>query len=95
MGASYDGRNYDLNKMSMVEVKEQWNEAVESSLYEDGHEYSGGIGMLGKGFSISNFVAENEEEADHYIVEHHEKWNGAMGVKTKDEKIVIGGWCSS
>lgn len=95
MGASFSCRTYDLSKLSMDEVKTQWNEEVESSLYEDGHNYSGEIGMLGKGFEVQRIVADNEHDADEYICEHQQKWDGAMAVKTKDNKIVIGGWCSS
>ena len=94
MGASFNSRTYDFEKLSLEEVKEEWNDDVEESLYEDGHNYSGGIGMLGKGFELVPLIAKTEEEADEYICENHQKWDGAMAMATEDGKIVIGGWCS-
>ena len=94
MGASFNAYTFDLSK-GIDKIKEVWNEGVEQSLYESGHNYSGDIGMLGKGFEVQTTIAEDADEAREYIVENQEKWNGAMAVKTKDNKIVIGGWCSS
>ncbi len=94
MGASLDARTYDLD-LGMDKIKSRWNESVESSLYEDGNSYSGGIGMLGKGFSMVSRVAKDARDAYEFIAENHDKWDGAMGVKSEDGKITIGGWCSS
>ena len=94
MGATNVYLTFDLNKISMNEVKVQWNEEVEQSIQEDGCSYSGGVGMFGKGFSLLNHVSKDRMEAADYIRDKHQKWDGAMGVKTEDNQIVIGGWAS-
>ena len=94
MGASFNTMTFDLSKMTISEAKEQWNQEVEESLFEDGHSYSGGIGMLGSGFSIVNSEARDTSEADDWICDHHNKWDGAMAMRTQDKQLVVGGWCS-
>ena len=90
MGACFNARVYDLTD----DYENLFNASVEASLYEEGHSYSGGIGMLGKGFRIIPTIAKDTKEAHEYICDHHQKWDGAMAMKTQDGKIVIGGWCS-
>ena len=91
MGASLSTGTYKLDS----NYKDRWNSDVEQSQHESGHSYSGEIGMLGKGFDMSSHIAEDTNEAHDYICDHHDKWDGAMAVKTKDGFVVIGGWCSS
>lgn len=98
MGACFNSRTYD-GKLTKKEVEKLWNNAVEESLYENGHSYSGCIGMLGNGISWDAKEFPTEREADDYLSDKHEKWNNAMGVKytNSDGKKMwlIGGWCSS
>ena len=99
MGACFNTRMFrDYNSKTSKEIEERWNDAVEQSLYEDGHSYSGGIGMLGKGFRLEGKICEDVDEADNYLSEIHSKWSSAIGVRFKDKKggisILIGGWCS-
>jgi hypothetical protein len=82
MGASLDHLTFDLT----VDYKNWWNRAVEDSLRADGDQYSGGIGMLGEGFDTVSFVAMNVSEAQEYIADHHQKWDGAMAVKFYKEE---------
>lgn len=79
-------------------ITEMWNAAVEESLYEDGHSYSGGIGMLEGPITWVDKNFSSYEEAEEYIDENHEKWDPAMAVSyTRDDGVkfwAIGGWCS-
>lgn len=62
-------------------IQKEFDEAVEESLMEDGHSYSGEIGMLGR----SNIkwkvkVHDTLGEAEVYLSEHHYKGLPAWGV---------------
>lgn len=93
MGACF---NAYVLKGTKEQVTEKWNAAVELSLYEDGANYSGEIGMLGSGINFRNTEVESAEAGDNYLEENHEKWDPAMGVKVEGTDCwVVGGWCSS
>lgn len=84
------------------EILKKWNDLVDANLYEHGHSYSGGIGMLGHGFIIDETAGtfDKVQDAQAYICEHHEKWKPAMAVRirttnTRNKVLVIGGACSS
>jgi hypothetical protein len=98
MGASFETRVYPTS-LGMAKIKEVWNNEVERSLYEDGHNYSGGIGMLGKGFDLKRKTFDDGHKAQEHILENQEKWDGAMACIYEDEDgvewVMIGGWCSS
>ena len=79
MGASVDLRTYKFT--TIEDIKRQWKDDVDDSLDANGYEYSGRIGMLGRGFSLSEKIAGSEEEAEEYIVDNHRKWNDAMAVR--------------
>ena len=97
MGANLNTYKF-ADSIGKEKITERWNYAVEESLYESGHSYSGEIGMLGKGICWldKNFLLE--DDAEEYISENHEKWSKAIAVSfSKDNKKfwLIGGWCSS
>jgi uncharacterized protein YggL (DUF469 family) len=92
MGASLEFMYY-TNK-NKDEVAKAFNSDVENCQYENGHSYSGGIGMLD---CISLWVAKTfatVDEAENYICDHQEKWDGAMAAQTTEGTWVVGGWCS-
>ena len=97
MGGCYQSET--LKGETIEEIEKQWNEMVEDDLHENGHSYSGGIGMLGSGFEVQAQTFHTPKEADDFICENHDKWDGAWAVRvrTQEENItlVIGGWCSS
>ena len=75
------------------------NEMVDQSLVEDGNSYSGCIGMFGHGIGFSSKVFEDQESAEEYIADTHEKYEPAMAVKyvagADGFRWLIGGWVSS
>ena len=77
MGASFDSRTFKLNNST----KDEWNGEVESSQCSDGNEYSGCIGMLGKGYVTANHIANSQNDAIDFLEENHSKWDGALGVR--------------
>jgi len=79
MGACFDFRIYKTNDRKEIEA--HFDREVEESLIEDGHSYSGGVGMLGK-IIVWNSIAPraNKDEAEDYLSDHHEKWDNAMAV---------------
>lgn len=98
MGASTSFRKYKAD-LGLTEIKRLWAEAVEQSLYEDGHSYSGEIGMLGRQVgSWHDNDLDGSANAYTYIEDRHQKWNPAIAVSYLDKGVkywLIGGWCSS
>jgi fatty acid-binding protein DegV len=97
MGASTSFRIYKAS-LGINAIKKLWMADVEQSLFEDGHSYSGEIGMLGP--EIANWFDQDKtrEEAYEFITSNHTKWRSAWAVSfiLNDEKYwVIGGWCAS
>lgn len=91
MGAEF---NYVVIKdLDNGELKNAWTRMVEKDLYENGHSYSGSIGMLGRSF-VKVQKQRDVDSAVRYIEEHHQKWESAMCVPFPGG-YVIGGWCSS
>ena len=81
MGANLDYRNY---KNYNEKVKERWDSSVEQAGYNGGQGgYSGTIYELGKGFNLSNHIANNENDALEYIEGHQQKWDRALGIRYK------------
>jgi hypothetical protein len=96
MGACFNSRVFSTDDREAI--TRSWDNAVEQSLYEDGHSYSGEIGMLRGSIQWVDKELENEDTAEDYVVDHHEKWEPAMAVSfTLDGKKawLVGGWCSS
>jgi len=60
----------------------RWNDAVDCSLEEDGNSYSGGIGMLGKGYSLSNRHFDSQDDAIEFMEDNHSKFDdGAIACR--------------
>lgn len=79
------------------QVKEDFDNKVEQSLRNDGHSYSGCIGMLRK-LNFHPVVFATVDDAQEFIETHQEKWEPALAVRAKtgtEEVWVVGGWCSS
>lgn len=64
MGASLVGRSYPGK--TQAQAQKLWNAACEQSRYEDGHSYSGEIGMLGSG-RVTSHVFNSAEEFDNFL----------------------------
>lgn len=79
------GANFQVSTMiakTEKELEQNWNERIEADLYENGHDsYSGGIGTMGKGLSISKQVFTTYDAAEKAIDERAEKWSPAIAVK--------------
>jgi hypothetical protein len=98
MGTNLNYRSYKDN-VGKETILKYWNAAVENCLYENGHSYSGGIGMLGDGVdSWHDKEFDSASEADDWLANNHQKWDGAMAVsffnKKREKYWIIGGWCS-
>jgi len=85
----YKTRSTDKDK-----VIQMFNHASDQCRYENGHSYSGGIGMKTEIVEVAT-VFDTFEQAEEYVLEENGKWGPAMLVKTKDGQYGFGGWCSS
>jgi hypothetical protein len=92
MGAEFNCRTF--NEADKAAVQSQWDNAVESDLWENGHSYSGGIGMLKGPIQWRRERFATRDEAAQFICDNHEKWQPALAVGCGDGWMV-GGWCSS
>ncbi len=79
-----------------ADIIKAWNTAVDASLYEDGHSYSGCIGMFGHGIDTwhdKEFFTENE--AGDFLLNTQQKWRPAHAVsflRAGAKFWLIGGW---
>lgn len=98
MGANFNTRSVP-DSVGQDEIKRRWADAVGESLYQDGHSYSGEIGMLGSSLPVwEDKQLPSKEEAKEWLVENHEKWEPAIAVSyidNEEKHWLIGGWCSS
>lgn len=92
MGAEYQSVTFTL--ASKEEIAKMWAKDVEQSLYEHGHCYSGGIGMLGPDIQWRGEKFDSPDKADKFIEDNHQKWEPPMAVAFSGG-WVVGGWCSS
>jgi hypothetical protein len=79
-------------------ILEHWEAACETSRYEDGNSYSGGIGMLGGKPQWQDKQFETADEAVDFISENHDKWCAPLAVSYNNRNgelcWMIGGWCA-
>ena len=98
MGAEFNCYVF-ADKQGRKKIEAAWSNAVETSLYERGHSYSGCIGMLGKDINWLDKEFADKDEAEEFLSDNHQKWQCADAVAFKDSKgekfWLIGGWCSS
>ena len=98
MGANFNTRTFKAD-LDRQEVVKRWNDMVAMSLHENGHSYSGEIGMLGNGIDFKEEAFATENQADEFLTENQQKWDRAMAVRFLDRQAVewwlVGGWCSS
>ncbi len=92
MGAEYQSVTYTTT--DKAEVQSQWTKAVEQSLYDYGHAYSGCIGMLGSVIDWQGRSFAEPGDCDKFIEDNHRKWDPPMAVAFNGG-WVVGGWCSS
>jgi len=92
MGAQFDCRRYYITDKQ--DVRKLWVQSLEQDLYDNGHSYSGTIGMLGPDVEWRTEKFELPEDARTFIENNHEKWEPPMAVAWGNGWM-IGGWCSS
>lgn len=96
MGANLSTRRYPA-ALGKDKIMDRWESACEVSRYEDGHSYSGGIGMLGGSPQWQDKQFETADEAEDFIAENHSKYSAPMAVSYNSSKgelyWMIGGWC--
>jgi hypothetical protein len=96
MGAAFVGftiRHISGVPLTKEEVKKSFDEKQEVCRHENGHRYSGGIGMAdGIKFVCRTFPAD--DEAYDWLEEHLEKWGPAQAVKLSNGDWVVGALCS-
>lgn len=96
MGAEY--QSMVVKGENRKEARERFKSEQESDLYENGHSYSGGMGMA-TGLEFTDKHFSSYQEADDYLSETCEKWGDALAVTYQDEKgninFLIGALCSS
>ncbi len=99
MGASFDRRVYP-GAMTRAEVQDQFSSDRSQSQYENGHSYSGAIGMLAGPVEFKNRTFASVAEAENWLGDNHnKKWGPAYAVRAEppggEAKWVVGGNCSS
>jgi hypothetical protein len=83
-------------KLSNSSLQEKFRQEQEQDRYENGHSYSGGIGMA-SGLTILDLTCDSVEIAYEFLEDRCKKWEDAIAVKAKkkDRQIwVIGALCA-
>lgn len=94
MGAEYVTLIVRSDNKSKVE--KEFKKAQEVDRYENGHSYSGGLGMA-FGLEFHNDIFESRIEANNYLDKTVQKWDNAIAVRYKDKSSIyylIGALCS-
>lgn len=75
--------------LSQDQVTRKFQEAQASDQYENGHSYSGGIGMAdGLEFTTQEFAGM--DAAEEWLMANCEKWDAAKAVTVVDDKHTTG-----
>lgn len=95
MGAEFC--TLEINSLNKSEVERQFKSEQERDRHENGHSYSGGMGMA-KGLNFESKTFENGEQACNYLEVTCKKWGPAIAVVVMNESnpyFLIGAMCSS
>jgi len=94
MGANYVSFN---SRGTESEVRRAFEIEQEQDRFENGHSYSGGIGMA-RGLAFKSNVFQSDKEADTWLMDHAQKWEAAIAVIVREgdckSHFRIGAWCS-
>ena len=94
------------SKRNQNNIQDLFRSEQESDLHENGHSYSGGIGMLDGRIRWESRTFKTEDEAYEYLSDKHQKWGPPMGLRFEKSKSrtsnrqvkkpgwIVGGWCS-
>lgn len=97
MGAQFNTLSLPAT-LSRDEVQRKFAEAQDQDRYENGHSYSGGLGMA-TGLTFKDRTFANVDEAEDYIHRTCSKWDDAIAVKHHNidgtESYLIGALCAS
>ena len=78
MGACFDLRF--VEETDKQKAKEIFESMQEECRYENGHSYSGGIGMA-TGLRFTDEVFSGSREAEEWLEDNAEKWGPALAVR--------------
>lgn len=94
MGANFVSREYPV-QYTRKAVEVAFDKAVEQSRYEDGHCYSGEIGMVSGLLFETHTRFGSEDAALEWLQDNAQKWEEAKCVRLIDGRWIIGAWCAS
>jgi hypothetical protein len=88
------------------EIRKWFDSEQEQDRFENGHCYSGGIGMARGLRFVEGRTFKDEAEAEEWICDNAQKWEEALAVKMWDavqpmkagqpcDTWMIGAWCAS
>ena len=90
MGAVYVEGFY--NQEDKNAVRENFQEAQEHDRYENGHCYSGGIGMAEGIHFLNDKKFDNIQEAEDWVIDEAQKWGPALAVRIINPDANKNGW---
>ena len=96
MGACFNSDFY--NETNKQKVKENFEDKQDMDRYENGHCYSGGIGMADGCKFLDSMVFDNFNDAEDYLLDAAQKWGPALFVRVQNDEHngwYYGAWCSS
>jgi hypothetical protein len=95
MGAEFNTLKVDST--DRLAIRKAFDSAQSSDLHDNGHSYSGGIGMA-EGLEFKDKTFETYQDAETWLCDNAQKWENALAVtllKHNKKYTLIGAWCSS
>jgi hypothetical protein len=94
MGACFVSLTFD-GKLTRDQVRRKFAEAQDQDRHENGHSYSGGIGMA-RGLELTSRQFKTYDEGEQWLADNSQKWEAAKAVRIEADNIwLVGAWCSS
>jgi hypothetical protein len=95
MGACFDSRCYNGN-LTFKAIEAQFKNDQTEDRYENGHSYSGGIGMA-DGLELRPNTFQTQNEAWDWLQDNCQKWKAALAVRVEGNapRWCVGAWCAS
>lgn len=98
MGASF--ATLTIKERDQVKARKIFADKQASDRYENGHSYSGGIGMANGISFLPDHPFTDVDAADDWLSDNAEKWEAALAVPILDaaNKFLcwrVGAWCAS
>ena len=94
--------DYNVKAKTWADLQDEFQRISDQCRYENGHIYSGGIGMKDgvvdmtrHAMPVGSAPYADPDVAFHHCEQENDKWGPAWAYRTGPDTWFFGGWCSS